>query len=86
MLKQVLPGLAAAMLIAGGATAFAARSDTANEPHQISESFAKARIVGDGYTQVTDLKQSGDGWTAKALESGKPVTLIVTDQGTVDKT
>jgi len=54
-------------------------------PHRISEAYAKTQILGDNYTNVTDLKQTKTGWAAKALESGKKVTLSVNDMGDVNK-
>jgi len=51
----------------------------------ITMAQAKREIIGDGYTGVSDLHQTKAGWEAKALESGKPVTLLVTSHA-VEKT
>ena len=52
---------------------------------QVSENFARAQITRDGYTKLTDLQQTDKGWTAKALEDGKQVSLIVSSIGGVQK-
>jgi len=52
----------------------------------ISEARAKHEILGDGYTKVQNLHKATKGWTATALEGGKPVTLLVDDRGDVEKT
>jgi len=52
----------------------------------MSMATAKSEIITDGYTKVQDLKQTKAGWTASALESGQPVTLLVDRRGDVEKT
>ncbi len=52
---------------------------------QVSEDYARAQITTDGYTKVTDLQKTDSGWTAKALEDGKQVSLIVSSIGGVHK-
>lgn len=74
--KTVSAAAALALLVAAG-SAFAAG---------ISERQAKREIVGDGYTKVQALHKTTKGWTASALESGKPVTLLVDQRGDVEKT
>jgi hypothetical protein len=54
-------------------------------PAHITEAYAKSQIIGDNYTNVSDLRQTKDGWTAKADESGKPVSLLVDNMGDVMK-
>ncbi|HTZ80052.1 MAG TPA: hypothetical protein VMC10_19230 [Stellaceae bacterium] len=66
----------AILLAAGGALAAAG----------ITMAQAKREMIGDGYTNVQNLKKSQQGWTASAMESGKPVTLVVNRLGDVDKT
>lgn len=68
----------ALMLIAGGALAAGISA--------ISEAQAKREIVSDGYTKVQNLHKAANGWSATALEGGKPVTLLVDDRGDVAKT
>ena len=52
---------------------------------QVSEDYARAQITRDGYTKLTDLQKTDHGWTAKALEDGKQVSLIVSSFGGVQK-
>lgn len=73
---MLLVGAAAFGIGAGGALA---------ATHRISEAYAKAQILGDNYTNVTDVQQAKGGWTAKAMEGGKQVTLSVNDMGDVNK-
>jgi hypothetical protein len=47
----------------------------------ISKAEAVSEIHTDGYMQVKDLHQTKKGWTAKAEESGKPVSLLVNSGG-----
>ncbi len=94
MLKS-RPGMLVAGLLAGAAsmctiTAGASAADlpapgSAAASSQVSEDFARAQITRDGYTKLTDLQKTGDGWTAKALEDGKQVSLIVSSIGGVQK-
>ena len=39
-----------------------------------------AKIQAAGYSQVTDVKSTAEGITAKAVKDGKPVTLVVDSQ------
>jgi hypothetical protein len=89
---------AAALLFAAGLlglTALGANAATTNAatesswsnrtvPH-LSESAAKDQIVIAGYTNPSDLQKTQNGWTAKANESGHPVSLMVNDFGSVEK-
>jgi len=80
MIKSTV-SLAAAL----GASAVLAASAMATSPH-ISMAQAKREILGDGYTGIGNLHQTKAGWEATAMESGKPITLLVTRQGDVEKT
>jgi hypothetical protein len=51
----------------------------------ITMAQARHEIMGDGYTGVSDLRKTKAGWEAKALESGEPVTVLVTGLGDVAK-
>ncbi len=51
----------------------------------ITKAQAEREMRTDGYTQVKDLKKEKDGWTARALESGHPVTLLADNHGNVEK-
>jgi hypothetical protein len=66
-------------------TSMSPQADARQSDHQITEAYAKGRILGDNYTNVTDVRQTNNGWTAKALESGKQVSLAVNDMGDVNK-
>lgn len=68
-----------------GASIALAASAMAASPH-ISMAQAKHEILGDGYTGVGNVRQTKAGWEATAMESGKPVTVLVTHQGDVEKT
>jgi hypothetical protein len=57
----------------------AAKSGSSTAP--ISKAEALSEIRTDGYMQVKDLHQTKNGWTAKAQESGKPVSLQVNSGG-----
>jgi hypothetical protein len=83
--KSILTSVAASLAIAGASlgVADAAWADPAATP--ITEAYAKAQIIGDNYTNVSDVRQTKDGWTAKADESGKPVLLLVDNMGDVMK-
>ena len=41
----------------------------------------EARIQAAGYTQVSDIKSTAEGITAKAVKNGKSVTLVVDSSG-----
>ncbi len=68
----------ALMLAAGGALAAGMSG--------ISAAQAKREIVGDGYTKVQNVHKAASGWSATALEGGKPVTVLVDSRGDVAKT
>ncbi|TQF36838.1 hypothetical protein UNPF46_20920 [Bradyrhizobium sp. UNPF46] len=42
-----------------------------------------ARIQAAGYAQVSDIKATAEGITAKAVKNGKAVTLVVDSSGQV---
>ncbi|WP_199580691.1 PepSY domain-containing protein [Bradyrhizobium sp. MOS003] len=42
-----------------------------------------AKIQAAGYSQVTDVKSTAEGITAKAVKDGKPVTLVVDSSGQI---
>jgi len=50
----------------------------------LTEEQAKAKIEGEGYTEVSGLmKDEGGMWTATAMKDGKPVQLSLNDQGNI---
>ena len=77
---------AVSCIIAAGASAAAPPTPGGAAPTvQVSEDYARAQITRDGYTKLTDLQKTDNGWTAKALEDGKQVSLIVSSIGGVQK-
>jgi len=42
-----------------------------------------ARIQAAGYSEVSDVKSTAEGITAKAVKDGKPVRLVVDSSGQV---
>ncbi len=85
--KIHLRGMAGAILICGtfALTGTAYAKQMAVGKNEITEAFAKTQIIDDDYTNVTNLKRTSAGWTANADESGKPVSLLVTNMGDVVK-
>ncbi len=85
--KLQLRSMAGAILVCGAfalaGTAYARQM--AASTAGITEAYAKTQITDDDYTNVTNLKQVAAGWTATADESGKPVSLLVTNMGDVVK-
>jgi hypothetical protein len=52
--------------------------------NSFTESQAKERIEGAGYTDVKDLKKDDKGiWTASGMKDSKPVTIALDYQGNV---
>jgi len=50
----------------------------------MSEQQAKAKIEGEGYTQVSGLKKDDKGmWTATAMKDGRAVQLSLNAQGQI---
>jgi hypothetical protein len=82
MSKSATSAIVLALVIAAPLSALAAtspsslaRSGAMTAP--LSEKQAMSEIRADGYTNVQDLRKSGEGWTAKAKEGGKQVSLSV---------
>lgn len=42
-----------------------------------------AKIQAAGYSQVSEVKSTAEGITAKAVKDGKPVTLVVDSSGQI---
>ena len=83
MLSQA--GSVAAIIVAILAAALPAQATWATKLG-ITEAQARREMIGDGYTKVQNLHKANKGWTATALEGGKPVTLLVNERGDVLKT
>ena len=51
--------------------------------HALTQEELVAKIQAAGYSQVTDVKSTAEGTTAKAVKNGKPVTLVVDSSGQI---
>jgi len=51
--------------------------------HALTQEELVARIQAAGYAQVSDIKSTAEGITAKAVKNGKAVTLVVDSSGQV---
>lgn len=45
--------------------------------HALTQEELVAKIQAAGYAQVSDIKSTAEGVTAKAVKNGKAVTLVV---------
>ncbi len=73
--KLTSSALALAMGLAAPALAFAATSQY--HAPRITKTQAIKEMRLDGYTKIQDVRADKRGWTAKAMEDGKPVSLSV---------
>ncbi|WP_456624375.1 MULTISPECIES: hypothetical protein [unclassified Bradyrhizobium] len=51
--------------------------------HALTQEELVARIQAAGYSQVSDIKSTAEGTTAKAVKNGKEVRLVVDSSGQV---
>jgi hypothetical protein len=51
--------------------------------HALTQEELVARIQAAGYTQVSDIKSTAEGTTAKAIKNGKQVRLVVDSSGQI---
>jgi uncharacterized phosphosugar-binding protein len=51
--------------------------------HALTQEELVARIQAAGYSQVSDIKSTAEGITAKAVKNGKPVTLVLDSSGQI---
>jgi hypothetical protein len=51
--------------------------------HALTQEELVAKIQAAGYAQVSDIKSTAEGITAKAVKNGKAVTLVVDSSGRV---
>ena len=68
-----LPHLLLALAIAG----------TAMPAFALTRDELVARLQAAGYAQVSDIKSTAEGTTAKAMKNGKPVRLVIDSSGQV---
>ena len=87
MIKLTTPAIAAAFVLAASSVAFAATDHTGattrsrTSTASISKTQAMKEITLDGYTNPQDLRKDKSGWTAAAMEGGKPVSLHIDSLG-----
>ncbi|MDA9426763.1 MULTISPECIES: PepSY domain-containing protein [Bradyrhizobium] len=51
--------------------------------HALTQEELVARLQAAGYTQVSDIKSTAEGMTAKAVKNGKEVRLVIDSSGQV---
>lgn len=51
--------------------------------HALTQEELVAKIQAAGYSQVSDIKSTAEGITAKAVKDGKPVTLVLDSSGQI---
>jgi hypothetical protein len=51
--------------------------------HALTQEELVAKIQAAGYAQVSDIKSTAEGVTAKAVKNSKAVTLVVDSSGRV---
>ncbi|MCG2839721.1 hypothetical protein L6Q21_01835 [Sandaracinobacter sp. RS1-74] len=52
-------------------------------PASTEEAQARRLLMEAGYTNITDLQRDGQGWKARAVQSGKTVNVRVAADGSV---
>ncbi|MGL3212841.1 hypothetical protein E3H11_36665 [Bradyrhizobium brasilense] len=73
MQKRKLSHLILALAIAGSAV----------PAYALTQDELVAKLQAAGYAQVTDVKSTAEGITAKAMKNGKPVRLVIDSSGQV---
>ncbi|MGY4472829.1 hypothetical protein [Bradyrhizobium sp. USDA 3364] len=73
MPKPKLSHLILALTLAGGAM----------PAHALSQDELVAKLQAAGYANVSDIKSTAEGTTAKATKNGKPVRLVIDSSGQV---
>ena len=56
---------------------------TGSPVYALTQEELIAKIQAAGYTQVTDVKSTAEGTTAKAIKNGKEVRLVVDSSGQI---
>ncbi|WP_407158415.1 PepSY domain-containing protein [Bradyrhizobium sp. STM 3557] len=51
--------------------------------HALTQEELVAKLQAAGYSQVSDIKSTAEGTTAKAVKNGKPVRLVVDSSGQI---
>ncbi|QIG99455.2 MULTISPECIES: hypothetical protein [unclassified Bradyrhizobium] len=73
MQKAKLPHLILALAIAGAAM----------PAHALTQDELVAKLQAAGYAEISDVKSTAEGLTAKAMKNGKPVRLVIDSSGQV---
>jgi hypothetical protein len=73
MPKQIIASAALLLMIAGGLSPVLA----------LTQEELVARIQAAGYAQVSDIKSTAEGTTAKATKDGKQVRIVVDSSGQI---
>jgi hypothetical protein len=73
MPKQIIACAALLLMIAGGLSPVLA----------LTQEELVARIQAAGYAQVSDIKSTAEGTTAKATKDGKQVRIVVDSSGQI---
>ncbi|MGY3442368.1 hypothetical protein [Bradyrhizobium sp. USDA 4473] len=73
MQKQKLSHLILALAIAG----------TVMPAHALTQDELVAKLQAAGYANVSDVRSTAEGLTAKAMKNGKPVRLVIDSSGQV---
>ena len=51
--------------------------------HALTQDELVAKLQAAGYANVSDVKSTAEGMTAKAMKNGKPVRLVIDSSGQV---
>jgi hypothetical protein len=73
MQKATLSHLILALAIAG----------TSMPAHALTLDELVAKLRAAGYAEISDVKSTAEGMTARAMKNGKPVRLVVDSSGQV---
>jgi hypothetical protein len=82
MTKSATSAIVLALVVSAPLSALAATSPSGHARSSaiaapLGERQAMHEITQDGYTNVRDLRKGRGGWTAKAKEGGKQISLSV---------
>jgi hypothetical protein len=67
----------------GPVDARAGRPDNSVSRTKLTEAQVKKRLLKAGYEYVRDLREEGDGFTARAMKDGRTRTVIVDKDGKI---
>ncbi len=51
--------------------------------HALTQEELVAKLQAAGYSEVSDIKSTAEGTTAKAVKNGKPVRLVIDSSGQI---